>query len=73
MNNFHKRLDAFLRRYTGVATKYLNHYVSLFVWIENHKKMAAPLEDSLMKYIGEKSAYVTARSLFERAPVPNVA
>lgn len=70
VNNFHKRLDAFLRRYTGVATKYLNHYVSLFVWIENHKKMEASLEDSLVKYIGERSSYVAAKSLFEKPPVP---
>ena len=72
VNNFHKRLDAFLRRYTGVATKYLNHYVSLFVWIENHKKMNDTLEDSLLNYIGERSSYAPARSLFERPSVPAI-
>ena len=73
VNNFHKRLDDFLRPYNGVATKYLNHYVSLYVWIENHKQMEVALENSLMKYIGEKSVYVPARSLFNREPVPSVA
>ena len=73
VNNFHKRLDDFLRPYNGVATKYLNHYVSLYVWIENHKKMEAELEDSLLKYIGEKSVYIPARSLFAREYIPTVA
>ena len=73
VNNFHKRLDDFLRPYNGVATKYLNHYVSLYVWIENHKKMEAKLEDSLMKYIGEKSVYIPAKSLFALDPIPSVA
>lgn len=73
VNNYHKRLDSFLRMYNGVATKYLNHYVSLFVWMENHKKSEMRLEVSLEKYIEEKSGYIAARSLFSRAPVPNVA
>lgn len=73
VNNFHKRLDDFLRGYTGVATKYLNHYVSLFVWIENNKKMEAALEDSMKRYIEARSSYIPAYSLFRMAPVPSVA
>ena len=73
VNNFHHRLDDFLRRYAGVATKYLNHYVSLFVWIENHKKMEAPLEDSLKRYLGARGSYVPAKNLFAQYPVPSVA
>lgn len=73
VNNFHKRLDDFLRPYNGVSTKYLNHYVSLYVWIENHKKAEAVLEDSLMKYIGKKSSYIPARSLFAREHIPTAA
>lgn len=73
VNNFHKRLDDFLRPYNGVATKYLNHYVSLYVWIENYKKVEDTLEDSLMKYLEEKAGYVPARSLFALNPIPAVA
>lgn len=73
VNNFHNRLQRFLRCYNGVSTKYLNHYINLFVWIENHKAMESRLEDSLKDYISEKFAYVTANSLFERAAVPSVA
>lgn len=73
VNNFHKRLDDFMRSYSGVATKYLNHYVSLFVWIENHKRMEPRLEYSLSKYISKKSTYIAARELFRLAPIPSVA
>ena len=73
VNNFHNRLQRFLRYYNGVSTKYLNHYINLFVWIENHKMMESRLEESLKTYIAEKSTYVTASSLFDRAAVPCVA
>ena len=73
VNNFHHRLDDFLRRYTGVATKYLNHYVGLFVWIENHKKMEAALEDSLRVHLEAAGGYVPASALFAQAPIPSVA
>lgn len=73
VNNFHKRLDDFLRPYNGVSTKYLNHYISLYVWIENHKKMEAELGNSLLKYIGEKSVYIPARSIFARESIPSAA
>lgn len=73
VNNFHTRLQRFLRCYNGVSTKYLNHYVNLFVWIENHKALESRLEDSLRRYISEKATYVTASRLFERDAVPCVA
>ena len=73
VNNFQKRLDDFLHHYNGVATKYLNHYVGLFVWIENHKKMEAALEDSLKRFMEVRAAYVPANRLFRMAPVPFVA
>lgn len=73
VNNFHKRLDDFLQPYNGVSTKYLNHYISLYVWIENHKKMELELADSMLKYIEEKALYIPAKNLFERENVPSVA
>ena len=73
VNNFHNRLNRFLRRYNGVSTKYLNHYVGLFVWIENHKAMNSKLEISLITDISKNNTYVPAVNLFARAPVPCVA
>ena len=40
INSFHARLKAYMSGYKGVATKYLNNYVSLFVWMENYKLAA---------------------------------
>lgn len=72
-NNFHMRLDAFLKRYNGVATKYLNHYVGLFVWIENHKKADKPMELSLRESISREYTHVPARRLTDYPPIPGVA
>ena len=73
VNNFHNRLQRFLRCYNGVSTKYLNHYINLFVWIENHKALESRLEEYMKSYIADKSTYITANSLFDRAAVPCVA
>lgn len=73
VNNFHTRLQRFLRKYNGVSTKYLNHYVNLFVWIENHKSMESRLEDTLQSHISEKGTYIASKDLPDRAPIPCVA
>ena len=73
VGNFHNRVRRFLRNYNGVSTKYLNHYVSLFVWIENHKKMEQTLEESARTVISKEFTYIAAEKLFELPPVPNVA
>lgn len=70
VNNFHKRFQNFLLRYNGVATKYLNHYVNLFVWIENHKALDNKLETSMKTYISGKDTYAPANSLFDRPALP---
>ena len=73
VNNFHNRLQRFLRPYNGVSTKYLNHYINLFVWIENHKSMDSRLEETMKTYISEKGTYIASKSLPDREPIPNVA
>lgn len=37
VNALHKRFRQFLFNYNGVATKYLQNYLALFLWLENHK------------------------------------
>ena len=70
VNNFHKRLHDFLRGYLGVATKYLNHYINLFVWLENHKAQEVAPADSMKSHIGNNAPYVPAHTLFSLAPLP---
>ncbi len=38
VNALHSRFRRFLEKYNGVATKYLGHYLGMFLWIENHRK-----------------------------------
>ena len=73
VNNFHNRLKRFLRCYNGVSTKYLNHYINLFVWIENHKSTESRLEETVKTYISEKGTYIASKNLPIREPIPNVA
>ena len=35
VNAMHMHIRRFLRTYCGVSTKYLENYVSLFVWLKN--------------------------------------
>ncbi len=74
VNNSHKRFRDFLKPYIGVSTKYLNNYVSLFVWIENYKKTTFdPLENELEKRIFSAGSYIKTEDILSLPPVPNVA
>ncbi len=72
VNNCHNRFHNFIRRYLGVSTKYLNHYVNLFIWIENHKTQQPTLEETMKHYIDVTSPYVPAHALFELSALPSV-
>ena len=39
VNAFHSKLKGFLRRFNGVATKYLQSYLNWFVWMYKHSEM----------------------------------
>lgn len=40
VNNFHNRLKTWMKRFQGVATKYLDNYLYWFRWLELGKKFA---------------------------------
>lgn len=40
VNNFHSRLKTWLRRFQGVATKYLDNYLYWFRWLEIDKHLS---------------------------------
>ena len=74
INNLHYRFQRFLATYNGVSTKYLNHYVNLFVWIENHKKIAnATLEKELLNTLTMNNTYITLNDVVNMPPIPCVA
>ena len=73
VNNMHTRIRSFMRKYNGVATKYLNHYINLFVWVENHKKINnVVLNDELYKYINKQHTYISSRTLSSLPVLPCV-
>lgn len=74
VNNFHKRLHDFLRGYLGVSTKYLNHYVNLLVWIENHKTIPnIDLRHELYTSLSQRGHYTPLRDITALPAIPVVA
>ena len=74
VNNFHRRFRRTMKHYNGVATKYLNHYVNLFVWIENHKKIDEfSLPSQMFSQIYEKNTYISHENIVAMPPIPKVA
>ena len=74
VNNMHSRLRKFLRQYNGVSTKYLNHYVNLFVWLDNHKKIESiDYKSELSLHLSKYHTYTSAQSIINMPPIPCVA
>lgn len=71
VNAMHSRFRSFLYPYKGVSTKFLNNYLALFLWLENHKK-----EDNhslVCNTISSTGTYVSAKQLRQLAPAPDFA
>jgi transposase-like protein len=51
VNNYHKRLKDWMARFGGVATKYLDHYLTWFRFLEQHKSISnrAKKQDMLIQ------------------------
>jgi transposase-like protein len=73
INSFHARLKEFLAGYHGVATKYLNNYVSLFVWLENARIAAKNSADGVTSKVLEFGSYRSAKSFDELDRQPALA
>jgi len=74
VNNLHQRIRRFMYGYNGVATKYLNHYINLFIWIENYKKASEyNLTNEMLNSITEVNSYITYDDIINMPPIPEVA
>ena len=74
VNNLHRRFRTFMRNYNGVATKYLNNYVNLYIWFENHKKINnVDFVKELYDSISSRSSYSRAEDVVNIPPIPYVA
>ena len=73
VNNMHSRLRKFLRPYNGVSTKYLNHYVNLFIWLDNYKKInSVNFEEELMMQMSQNNTYINAHAITSLPIIPCV-
>lgn len=74
INNMHYRLRNALKPYCGVSTKYLNHYVNLFAWIENHKNISDfDFNRELCLTLHEQNGYLPLSNIVSLPPIPVVA
>ncbi len=74
VNNMHSRFRRFLKNYCGVSTKYLNHYLSLFIWLENHKKINnVNYEEEIINDISMNGTYIKAKDVLSLPVIPLVA
>lgn len=74
VNSLHKRFRTFIRKYNGVSTKYLNHYIGLFIWLENYKKINnVDIKKEAKEYMCSKDTYINRNSLFDMPAIPYVA
>lgn len=74
VNNMHARLRKFLKPYNGVSTKYLNHYVNLFIWMDNYKKINdIDFKDELFSQINKEHTYVSHKDIVSLPIIPSVA
>lgn len=74
INNLHRRFRTFMRNYNGVATKYLNNYVNLYIWLENHKKEKnIDFAEELYASMRISGSYLRIEDIINIPPIPYVA
>ncbi len=74
VNNLHYRFKKHLEPYCGVSTKYLNHYLNLFIWIENHKQIKEiNLQQELKTSLNRPGSYISRNNIIAMPAIPIVA
>lgn len=62
-NALHSRFRLFLRKFNGVASKHLNKYLSLFLWVENNFDKNSPSLDKMISFLSENPVYTSYKSI----------
>lgn len=71
VNALHSRFRGFLLPYKGVSTKFLNNYLGLFLWLENHKEIGR--KALVCDIISTTGTYASTMQLRRLAPTPDFA
>lgn len=72
VNAFHRNLRSFLASYRGVTSKYLNHYLALFVWMSKIRDEKQKRQESLsIEKMAKRGSYITRQSLHSYPAIPD--
>ena len=72
VNAMHRHLRRFLKTYCGVSTKYLENYISLYVWLKNvaaHRQKKHTKKVSISR-LSESDCYITRKKLEAFPAIP---
>lgn len=72
VNAMHHHIRTFLKPYCGVSSKYLEHYMALFVWLKNIKatKQRKTVDKVSVARAATPDCYITSSQLHGRPAVP---
>lgn len=75
VNALHRHIRRFLAGYCGVSSKYLENYISLFMWLKNMKmqKQRKKLETTSINRLAMADCYISRKALEARPAVPRCA
>lgn len=72
VNAMHRHIRAFLKPYCGVSSKYLEHYMAMFVWLKSIQatKQRRSIEKVSVARASTPDCYITGNQLHSRPAVP---
>lgn len=70
VNSMHMHIRRFLRPYCGVSTKYLDNYVSLFVWLKNVATGVKQAHKASLSRLASSDCYISRKRLEAFPAVP---
>ena len=72
VNAMHRHIRRFLAKYCGVSTKYLENYISLFVWLQTNKSLRQEkkVQKASISRASASDCYISWKELYDRPLVP---
>jgi len=74
VNAMHSGLKSFIKKYNGVSSKYLQNYISLYVWLKNVAlKQVDELREKSVARVSLSDCYITSKEIISAPSLPNCA
>ena len=73
VNSMHGHIRAFLRKYFGVSSKYLDNYIALFVWLKNQnaKQNRNKIQNISISRASMSDCYINRKTLESYPAIPS--